>query len=467
MKQRLVVIGNGMAGMRTVEELLSAAPDKYDITVFGAEPYGNYNRIMLSSVLCGEKTIEDIVINNRQWYIDNGITLHAGEGKTVVYIDRIKRDVYAQDGTVAGYDRLLIATGSKAVMPSVPGSDLEGVISFRDIFDVNKMLSYSRSHKKAVVLGGGLLGLEAANGLVSRGMDVTVIHNHEILLNRQMDRPSAKLLQTELEQRGLKFKMAAKLKQLLGDENGHITAVSLDDGSQLECDLFITAIGVRPNMKLALEAGIYCQRGIVVNDTLQSYDPSIYAVGECIQHRGSTFGLVAPLFEQAKVCANHLSGHGAAEYITLPTATKLKVTGINLFSVGDFQGDEHSESICFTDPALGIYKKLVVKAGKLIGAVLYGDTADGGWYQKLLEQGENISDIRDALIFGETYARDSLVPKLQLGTNPPGADLHTPAGCRAGQPGMNSVMEAPASCVAKLELRPLGSQAGAWEPARH
>ncbi len=406
MKQRLVVIGNGMAGMRTVEELLTAAPDKYDITVFGAEPYGNYNRIMLSSVLCGEKTIEDIVINNRQWYIDNGITLHAGEAKSVVRIDRKNRKVYAQDGTVAGYDRLLIATGSKAVIPQIPGNDLDGVISFRDIFDVNKMLSYSRSHKKAVVLGGGLLGLEAANGLVLRGMDVTVIHNHEILLNRQMDRPAAKMLQTELEQRGLKFKMAAKLTQLSGDENGHITAVCFDDDSQLECDLFITAIGVRPNMTLAQEAGLYCERGIVVNDTLQSYDPSIYAVGECIQHRGDTFGLVAPLFEQAKVCANHLSAHGAAEYITLPTATKLKVTGINLFSVGDFQGDENSESICFTDPAIGIYKKLVIKADQLIGAVLYGDTADGSWYQQLLENEENISALREALIFGKAYAGD-------------------------------------------------------------
>ncbi len=404
MKQRLVVIGNGMAGMRTVEELLTAAPDKYQITVFGSEPYGNYNRIMLSSVLCGEKTIEDIVINNRQWYIDNGITLHAGEHKTVARIDRKNRKVYAQDGTVAGYDRLLIATGSKAVIPQIPGNDLDGVISFRDIVDVNKMLSYSRSHKKAVVLGGGLLGLEAANGLVLRGMDVTVIHNNEVLLNRQMDRPAAKMLQTELEQRGLKFKMAAKLKQLLGDEQGHVTALSFEDGSRLECDLFITAIGVRPNMALAQEAGIYCERGIVVNDTLQSYDPSIYAVGECIQHRGATFGLVAPLFEQAKVCANHLSAHGAAEYITLPTATKLKVTGINLFSVGDFQGDENCETIRFTDPSAGIYKKLVIKSDKLIGAVLYGDTADGGWYQQLLEQEENISGVRDALVFGKAYA---------------------------------------------------------------
>ncbi|MBL6987460.1 MAG: NAD(P)/FAD-dependent oxidoreductase [Methylobacter sp.] len=407
MKQCLVVIGNGMAGMRTVEELLTATPNKYDITVFGAEPYGNYNRIMLSSVLCGEKTIEDIVINNRQWYIDNGITLYAGEDKAVARIDRKNKKVYAQDGTVAAYDRLLIATGSKAVIPEISGNNLDGVISFRDIVDVNKMLAYSRSHNKAVVLGGGLLGLEAANGLVSRGMDVTVIHNHDVLLNRQMDKPAAKLLQTELEQRGLKFKMAAKLKQLSGDEQGHITAVSFEDGSQLECDLFIMAIGVRPNIALAQEAGIYCERGIVVNDTLQSYDPSIYAVGECIQHRGATFGLVAPLFEQAKVCANHLSAHGAAEYITLPTATKLKVTGINLFSIGDFQGDVNCESIHFTDPALGIYKKLVIKANKLIGAVLYGDTVDGSWYQELLEKEDNISDIRDVLIFGKAYAEYS------------------------------------------------------------
>ncbi len=403
MKQRLVVIGNGMAGMRTVEELLSAAPEKYDITVFGAEPYGNYNRIMLSSVLCGEKTIEDIVINDRQWYIDNGIRLHAGKNKAVVRIDRTARKVYAQDGTCAEYDRLLIATGSKAVIPPIPGNDLEGVISFRDIFDVNRMLSYCRTHKKAVVLGGGLLGLEAANGLVLRGMDVTVIHNNEVLLNRQMDRQAGEMLQKELELRGLKFKMAAKTQRLISDGNDHITAVRFDDGSELQCDLFIMAIGVRPNIVLAKEAGVYCERGIVVNDTLQSYDPSIYAVGECIQHRGDTFGLVAPLFEQAKVCANHLSDHGAAEYVTLPTATKLKVTGIHLFSVGDFMGDESCENIHFSDPALGIYKKLVIKANKLIGAVLYGDTADGNWYQELLEKEEPVSRMRDMLIFGKAY----------------------------------------------------------------
>ncbi len=403
MKQRLVVIGNGMAGMKTVEELLSAEPEKYDITVFGAEPYGNYNRIMLSSVLSGEKTIEDIVINDRQWYVDNGICLYAGQYKSVARIDRVARNVYAQDGTVAAYDRLLIATGSKPVVPAIPGNDLDGVIGFRDIFDVNKMLDYCQNHHKAVVLGGGLLGLEAANGLVLRGMDVTVVHSRPVLLNRQLDRQAAQMLQNELEERGLKFKMAAKTQQLTGDINGHIRAVRFEDGSELECDLFILAIGVRPNIALAQEAGLYCERGIVVDDTLQSYDPSIYAVGECIQHRGDTFGLVAPLFEQAKVCANHLSDHGAAEYITLPTATKLKVTGINLFSVGDFMGDDSCESIHFTDSALGIYKKLVIKANKLIGAVLYGDTADGNWYQELLEKEESIADIRDRLIFGKAY----------------------------------------------------------------
>jgi nitrite reductase [NAD(P)H] large subunit len=403
MKQKLVVIGNGMAGIRTVEELLAAAPDKYEITVFGAEPYGNYNRIMLSSVLSGEKNIEDIIINDRQWYNDHHITLHAGPEKTAVEINRSNKCVIAKDGTRATYDRLLIATGSKPVIPEIPGTDLEGVISFRDIFDVNTMLEYSRSHKQAIVLGGGLLGLEAANGLALRGMEVTVIHSNAILLNRQMDEQAGKMLQAELEAKGLTFKMPARATALLGDNSRHIKAVQFADGSELACDLFITAIGVRPNLALAQQAKLHCERGIIVNDNLQTYDPSIYAVGECIQHRGKTFGLVAPLFEQAKVCANHLSAHGVAGYKTLPTATKLKVTGIQLFSVGDYLGDEDSESIYFTDSALGIYKKLVLKNNKLVGAVLYGDTADGSWYHELLETAQNISEMRDYLIFGQHY----------------------------------------------------------------
>lgn len=400
-KPRLVVIGNGMAGMRTVEELLESSPDKYDITVFGAEPYGNYNRIMLSAVLCGEKTIEDIVINDRQWYQDHGITLHAGPDKAVVKIERGLRKVITQDGTVAEYDRLLIATGSKPIVAEIPGKDLAGVIGFRDILDVDTMLNYAQTHRHAVVLGGGLLGLEAANGLRQRGMEVTVVHNSELLLNRQMDKEAGLLLQAELERRGLTFKMAAQTEALQGDASGHVRAVQFKDGSELVCDLFIMAIGVKPNIALAKQAGLYCERGIVVNDTLQSYDPSVYAVGECIQHRGATFGLVAPLFEQAKVCANHLSAHGVAEYVTLPTATKLKVTGINLFSVGDFIGDEHSETICYRDRSFAVYKKLVLRGNKLSGAVLYGDTADGAWYQGLLEQGVDVSGIRDRLVFGE------------------------------------------------------------------
>jgi len=262
------------------------------------------------------------------------------------------------------------------------------------------MLAYSQSHRHAVVLGGGLLGLEAANGLVQRGMSVTVIHNHAVLMNRQLDPAAAQLLQAALAERGINFKLAAKTEALLGDDNGHVQVVRFTDGSELPCDLFVTAIGVRPNIALAQAAGLYCERGIVVNDTLQSYDPSIYAVGECIQHRGDTFGLVAPLFEQAKVCANHLSQHGMAQYLTLPTATKLKVTGINLFSVGDFLGDADCENIYFTDTALGIYKKLVIKAGKLVGAVLYGDTVDGSWYQELLEQGTDLGGIREGMVFG-------------------------------------------------------------------
>ncbi len=400
---KLVVIGNGMAGMRTVEEVLRADPNKYEITVFGAEPHANYNRIMLSSVLSGEKNLEDIFINDRAWYQQHNITLHTGADKTVVSIDRQLRQVVTQDGTVAAYDRLLISTGSKAVLADIPGKSLTGVLSFRDIADVQSMLSYSQTHQKAVILGGGLLGLEAANGLALRGMEVTVIHNNAVLLNRQMDQHASKILQKELEQKGLTFKMATKVKQLVGDEMGHIKAVHFANGDSLDCDLFIMAIGVRPNIKLAKAAGLYCEKGIVVNDTLQSYDPRIYAVGECIQHRGETFGLVAPLYEQAKVCANHLTEHGVAQYLTLPTATKLKVTGINLFSMGDFIGDESSETIQFTDSDLSIYKKLIIKANKLVGAVLYGDTRDSFWYQELLESEQSIADIRAGLIFGKAY----------------------------------------------------------------
>ena len=407
MKEKLVVIGNGMAGMRTVEELLKIAPDKYDITVFGAEPYGNYNRIMLSPVLTGEKTIEEIMINDLDWYKDNNIALHAGNDKKVVKIDRRNRIVIAEDGTEESYDRLLLATGSNPFIIPLPGHKLNGVIAFRDIADVDLMLDAAKNKTHAVVIGGGLLGLEAANGLMLQGMDVTIIHNLDVLMNRQLDGPSAKLLQSELESRGLKFKMSANTSEITSDDEGNVAGIAFDDGVQLKADIIVMAVGIRPNIDLAKSVGIHCERGIVVNDTLQTFDPRVYAIGECIQHRGELFGLVAPIWDQAKVCSNHLAGYGIANYRSVATATKLKVTGCDLFSAGDFEGDEHTDDIVFQDPKRGVYKKIVIRDDKIIGTVLYGDTVDGSWYFSLMKDGVNITDIRNTLLFGQVHLGDS------------------------------------------------------------
>jgi nitrite reductase (NADH) large subunit len=403
MQERLVVIGNGMAGMRTVEELLKLEPEKYEITVFGSEPYGNYNRIMLSPVLASEKTIDDIMLNDEQWYVDNGIKLH--KGKNVIEIDRVARKVRAEDGTEEEYDRLIIATGSNPFMLPVPGADLEGVIGFRDIYDVDRMLDASKKHKQAVVIGGGLLGLEAANGLMKQGMDVTVVHLMDTLMERQLDAPAGKLLKKSLEERGMKFMMPAQTEQILGEDR--VTGLKFTDGTVIDADLVVMAVGIRPNFSLAESAGLHCERGLVVNDTLQTFDPRIYSVGECVQHRGKTYGLVAPLFEMAKVCANHLAEHGIARYEGSVTSTMLKVTGIDLFSAGDFHGDESTEDMVFQDAASGVYKKLVIKDNKIIGAVLYGDTIDGTWYFQLLRDGTDISDIRENLLFGQAHLGDS------------------------------------------------------------
>ena len=403
MKEKLVMIGNGMAGMRTVEELLKIAPDMYDITVFGDEPYGNYNRILLSPVLAGEKTIDDIMLNTLDWYEENNIKLHAG--KRVTEINRISRTVTAEDGTVEEYDRLLIATGSKPFIIPVPGHDKEGVIAFRDIKDVDTMLDATKNYKHATVIGGGLLGLEAANGMMQHGMNVTVVHLGDTLMERQMDSVSGKMLKNSLEEKGMDFRMEAQTAEITG--NGRVTGVKFADGSSLETDLVVMAVGIRPNMELAQKSGLHCDRGIVVNDTMQTYDPRIYSVGECVQHRGETYGLVAPLFEMAKVCANHLAQMGIGLYEGSVTSTKLKVTGIDLFSAGDFIGDDSTEEMVMQDATSGLYKKLVVKDDKLIGAVLYGDTKEGAWYFQLMRSGQNISDIRDKLLFGESHLGDS------------------------------------------------------------
>jgi nitrite reductase (NADH) large subunit len=404
-KMKLVVVGNGMAGMRTVEELLKIAPDIYDITVFGDEPYPNYNRIMLSPVLANEQTIDDIILNTREWYAEHNITLHTNA--RINKIDRKNRVVYAEDGTSAEYDRLLLATGSKPFMPPIPGNNLEGVLGYRDIKDTNDMIAAAKKYKHAVVVGGGLLGLEAANGLSIQGMDVTVIHRNEWLLEKQLDKTAGIMLQKSLEAKGLKFHLSTHTEIIVGDENGRVKAVHFKEGFELPADLLVLAVGIRPNFALAESAGIHCDKGIVVNDTMQTYDPRVYAVGECVAHRGISYGLVAPLFEMAKVCATHLANFGIGLYTGSVTSTKLKVTGIDLFSAGDFTGGEETEEIVLHDAVGGVYKKLIIKNDKIIGGVLYGDTTDGSWYFQMLRDGKPIHEIRDHLMFGPSTIGDT------------------------------------------------------------
>jgi nitrite reductase (NADH) large subunit len=404
-KPRLVVVGNGMAGIRTLEELLKLVPDMYDVTVFGAEPHPNYNRILLSPVLAGEQDFDDIVLNPLSWYAEHGIRLHLG--KEVVKIDRVRRCVIAADGTEAEYDRLLLATGSLPFILPVPGKDLKGVIGYRDIHDTQTMIDTAKVKRHAVVIGGGLLGLEAANGLKLRGMEVTVVHLAGWLLERQLDPVAGALLETSLKARGLQFRLDTSTSALIGNADGEVSAVRFSDGEEIPAELVVMAAGIRPNTALAQAAGIHCNRGIVVNDTLQTFDPRVYAVGECASHRGIAYGLVAPLFEQAKICANHLATYGIGIYKGSAVSTKLKVTGIDLFSAGDFMGGEGTEEIVLSDPAGGLYKRLVIRDDKLVGACLYGDTGDGGWYFKLIKDGAGIDDRRDQLVFGEKALGDA------------------------------------------------------------
>lgn len=404
-RPRLVVVGNGMAGMRTVEELLKLAPQRYDITVFGAEPYGNYNRILLSPVLAGEKSVDDIILNTRDWYEANGIELHAGD--PVVAVDRARRVVRSQSGVEAGYDRLLLATGSKPFLIPVPGRDLPGVIAFRDIQDVETMLAAARDHRHAVIIGGGLLGLEAANGLLRQGMSVTVVHVMESLMERQLDKCASVLLQKALERKGLRFLLNARTAEIVGPDR--VTAVRLDDGAEIAADVVVMAVGVRPNIELAQQAGLHCERAIVVDDTLQTYDPRVYAVGECVQHRMATFGLVAPIWDQARVCGAHLAGAGHRRYVQRATATRLKVTGVDLYSAGDFLGGPGTEDLVLRDPRRGVYKRLVLERDRVIGAVLYGDVKDGAWYFELIQSQTDISRLRSQLLFGKALCEAQAV----------------------------------------------------------
>jgi nitrite reductase (NADH) large subunit len=399
-RRKLVVVGNGMAGMRTVEELLQLAPNTYEITVIGAEPHGNYNRILLSPVLSGEKQINDIMINAMDWYVEKGIKLHAGDAATA--IDRTRRIVTTAAGIEFEYDRLLLATGSNPIVLPIPGKELPGVVSFRDLSDVDAMLNASRQYKHAVVIGGGLLGLEAAYGLKRRGMHVTVVHLLDSLMERQLDKAAGDLLKASLEQRGLNFKMPARTVAIIGDSR--VTGVRFADGDEINADLVVMAAGIRPNIELAQRANLRCERGVLVDDALQTYDPTIYAVGECIQHRKLTYGLVAPIWEQARVCAIHLAELGVSYYRGSITSTQLKVTGIDLFSAGDFVGGPNSEALVMKDAKRGIYKRVVIQGNQVCGCVLYGDTKDGPWYFELMNEGRDIGSMRDRLLFGASFA---------------------------------------------------------------
>jgi len=398
-REHLVVVGNGMAGCRAVEELLARDAGRYKVTIFGAEPHVNYNRIMLSPVLAGEKTFEEIVINGHDWYVDNGIELIAGDA--VVAIDRMAKTVTAASGRSVAYDKLLLATGSDPFIIPVPGKDLPGVITFRDMKDVDAMLAAAGKGGDAVVIGGGLLGLEAAHGLTLRGMKVTVIHLMNTLMERQLDEAAGWLLKTELERRGQTVLTEANTAEIFGD--GKVDGVRLKDGREIPASLVVMAVGIRPCVGLAKEAGLEIGRGIKVDDHMVTSDPNVLAVGECVEHDGNVYGLVAPLWDMCRSLADGLVDRHSG-YRGSVASTKLKVSGIDVFSAGDFSGGDGAEDIVLRDASRGVYKRVIVRDDRIVGAVLYGDTADGNWYFDLLKKGEDVSDIRDLLIFGQAFA---------------------------------------------------------------
>ncbi|WP_165217391.1 nitrite reductase large subunit NirB [Affinirhizobium pseudoryzae] len=423
MTERLVIIGNGMAPGRMLEHLFEQAPGRFDVTIFNAEPRVNYDRIMLSPVLSGEKTYEDIIIHGDAWYETHGVTLHRGE--KIVSIDRSNRTVTSQNGITAAYDRLVIATGSNPFIIPVPGHTLPGVVAYRDLDDVGAMLAAAEMGGDAIVIGGGLLGLEAAAGLKARGMNVTVLHVMPNLMERQLDPAAGYLLQKALEDRGIQVICKANTKAILG--NGKVEAVELDDGRTIPASLVVMAVGIRPSVQLAKDAGLAVNRGIVVDDGMLTSDGHIMALGECAEVGGQVYGLVAPLYEMARIAAAHLSGDKTPAFKHSDTPTKLKVTGIDLYSLGDFAEGEGREEIVLRDATAGIYKRLVLKDNRIIGTVLYGETADGAWFNDLKKKQTDISAMRDTLIFGQSYQGGSpLDPMAAVAALPDDAEI---CGC--------------------------------------
>ena len=422
-RKKLVVIGNGMAPGRMLEHLFETAPDAYDVTIFNAEPRVNYDRIMLSPVLSGEKTFEDIVIHGDGWYVKHGVMLY--KGHKVVQIDRAARTVRSEHGEVASYDKLVIATGSAPFIIPVPGKDLPGVLTYRDLDDVDAMLLAAQARGKAVVIGGGLLGLEAAAGLKERGMDVTVLHLMPTLMERQLDPAAGYLLKRELENRGIKVVTKANTKQIVGD--GRVEGVELEDGTVIPATLVVMAVGIRPNATLAKDAGLAVNRGIVVSAGMQTSDPDIYSVGECAEVDGKVYGLVAPLYQMAEVAAGHLSGDTTKQFVDRATPTRLKVTGIDLYSAGDFAEGDDREEIVLRDATAGVYRRLVLKDNRIIGTVLYGDAGDGPWFFDMLKKETDIAEMRDTLIFGQAYqGGDPLDPTAAVAALPDDAEI---CGC--------------------------------------
>jgi nitrite reductase (NADH) large subunit len=396
-KERLVVVGNGMAGCRAVEEIIKREPDRYEFMIFGAEPRVNYDRIMLSPVLAGEKRFEDIVINEPAWYDRHIASLFTG--RRIVGIDRSLKQVHAEGGLKLAYDKLLLATGSDPIRLPLPGADLAGVATFRDLDDVNAMIAAAESGGRAVVIGGGLLGLEAAYGLVRRGMGATVVHLMDVLMERQLDEAASYLLGQALADRGVETVLGAESEQILG-RDGQVVGLKLMDGRVLDCSLLVMAVGIRPNAALAKAAGLDVGRGVVVDDRMTTSDPDIFAVGECAEHRGVTYGLVAPIWEMCRALADTLTERGGAYEGSL-LSTRLKVSGVDVFSAGKFSGGAGCEDIVFRDAGRGVYKRIVLEEGRVAGAVLFGDAADGGWYFDLMRQGADVGDIRETLVFGQ------------------------------------------------------------------
>ncbi|ARV97255.1 Nitrite reductase (NADH) [Bacillus subtilis subsp. subtilis] len=387
-KKQLVLVGNGMAGVRAIEEILSVAKDEFQITIFGAEPHPNYNRILLSKVLQGDTDIKDITLNDWDWYEENNIQLYTNE--TVIKVDTENKTVITDADRIQPYDELILATGSLPFILPIPGADKKGVTAFRDIKDTDTMLAASKQYKKAAVIGGGLLGLEAARGLLNLGMDVSVIHLAPFLMERQLDATAGRLLQNELEKQGMTFLLEKQTEEIVGDDR--VEGLRFKDGTSIEADLVVMAVGIRPNTTLGAESGIPVNRGIIVNDYMQTEIPHIYAVGECAEHRGIAYGLVAPLYEQAKVLAKHICGIETNPYEGSVLSTQLKVSGVEVFSAGDFDESEDKKAIKVFDEQDGIYKKIVLRDNKIVGAVLFGDSSEGNRLFSMIQKEADISE---------------------------------------------------------------------------